>query len=88
MNFMNFGYWDEKDINLTEANRRLCDFVIDKADIKHKKLKSQGTLEPKAFCKICSFGQTSIVMGWVLCKMARCCLQFAGFEQQSRIHKK
>ena len=38
MNFMNFGYWDEKDINLTEANRRLCDFVIDKADIKNKNI--------------------------------------------------
>ena len=42
MNFMNFGYWDEKDINLTEANRRLCDFVIDKADIKHKKFLDIG----------------------------------------------
>lgn len=42
LNFMNFGYWDESDMTLTTANKRLCDLVIKTADIKSDKLLDIG----------------------------------------------
>ena len=35
LNFMNFGYWDDEYMSLTNANKKLCDFVINQTDIKN-----------------------------------------------------
>lgn len=34
LNFMNFGYWDDEYMSLTNANKKLCDFVIEQMEIK------------------------------------------------------
>ena len=36
LNFMNFGYWEDKHMSLTNANKKLCDFVINQTNIKGK----------------------------------------------------
>ena len=33
LNFMNFGYWDDEYMSLTNANKNLCDYVINQINI-------------------------------------------------------
>ena len=41
-NFMNFGYWDDNCNSLSEANKNLCDFVINQCNIKNNKFLDIG----------------------------------------------
>jgi len=34
-NFMNYGYWDKPNLTLKDANRRLCNTVFRRGDLKH-----------------------------------------------------
>lgn len=46
LNYMNFGYWDEDNINLTRANEKLCDYVYNQLSINNinniKKIKNSN----------------------------------------------
>ena len=42
LNFMNFGYWDDEYMSLTNANKKLCDFVINQTKIKNNKILDIG----------------------------------------------
>ena len=42
LNFMNFGYWDDEYMSLTNANKKLCDFVINQTQIKNNKFLDIG----------------------------------------------
>ena len=35
LNFMNFGYWEDEHMSLTNANKKLCDFVINQTTVKN-----------------------------------------------------